>query len=116
LKEHPDKGGDAEKFKDITHAYETLYDKNKREIYDQYGEDGLKEGGGMPQGGDLFDLLRGGGRPGRGPQGPQKGKSVQHTIKVTLEEIYNGKTSKIAVNRDRITAKKAGAEPTSEKF
>jgi DnaJ family protein A protein 2 len=34
--------------------------------------------------------------------GPKKGKSVQHPIKVTLEELYNGKTSKIAVNRDRI--------------
>lgn len=43
----------------------------------------------------------GGGRGGR-PKGPQKGKSVQHAVKVTLEEIYNGKTTKIAVNRDRI--------------
>lgn len=34
LKEHPDKGGDPEKFKDVTNAYETLFDKNKREIYD----------------------------------------------------------------------------------
>lgn len=34
--------------------------------------------------------------------GPKKGKPVQHSIKVTLEEIYKGKTSKIAVNRDRI--------------
>jgi len=45
----------------------------------------------------------GGGMGGRGgPRGPQKGKSVQHSIKVTLEEIYKGKTTKIAVNRDRI--------------
>lgn len=35
-------------------------------------------------------------------QGPKKGKSVEHAIKVTLEEIYKGKTTKIAVNRDRI--------------
>jgi DnaJ family protein A protein 2 len=53
LKEHPDKGGDAEKFKLITNAYEVLSDKDKRELYDQYGEDGLKEGGGM-RGGDIF--------------------------------------------------------------
>jgi DnaJ family protein A protein 2 len=39
---------------------------------------------------------------GRGQPGPKKGKSVQHAIKVTLEEIYKGKTTKIAVNRDRI--------------
>jgi DnaJ family protein A protein 2 len=108
LKDHPDKGGDPEKFKEITNAYETLSDKEKREVYDQYGEDGLQQGG-MPQGGDLFDLLRGGGgRGGAGPRGPKKGKSVQHAIKVTLEEIFNGKTSKIAINRDRICPKCEG--------
>ena len=37
-----------------------------------------------------------------GKRGPQKGKSVQHAIKVTLEEIFKGKKTKIAVNRDRI--------------
>ena len=41
-------------------------------------------------------------------RGPQKGKSVQHSIKVNLEEIYNGKTSKIAINRDRICSKCEG--------
>ena len=40
----------------------------------------------------------GGGRE----RGPQKGKSVSHAIKLTLEEVYKGKTTKIAVNRDRI--------------
>merc|ERR1712224_710406 len=35
LKEHPDKGGDPEKFKEITNAYEVLMDKDKREIYDE---------------------------------------------------------------------------------
>lgn len=43
----------------------------------------------------------GGGMRGE-DRGPKKGKSVQHSIKVTLEEIYKGKTTKIAVNRDRI--------------
>lgn len=51
--------------------------------------------------GDIFSQMFGGGGGGRS-RGPQKGKSVQHAIKVTLEEIYKGKTSKIAVNRDRI--------------
>ena len=45
----------------------------------------------------------GGGMRGE-DRGPKKGKSVQHSIKVTLEEIYKGKTTKIAVNRDRICA------------
>lgn len=47
----------------------------------------------------------GGGRD----RGPKKGKSVKHEIKVTLAEIFKGKTSKIAVNRDRICSKCNGA-------
>mmetsp|Transcript_16341 Transcript_16341/g.27641 ORF Transcript_16341/g.27641 Transcript_16341/m.27641 type:complete len:365 (+) Transcript_16341:39-1133(+) len=107
LKHHPDKGGDPEKFKEITTAYETLCDKDKRELYDQYGEEGLKNGGGMRGGGDIFSQMFGFGGRER-DQGPKKGKSVQHAIKVTLEEIYNGKQSKIAVNRDRICGKCEG--------
>jgi DnaJ family protein A protein 2 len=77
LKNHPDKGGDPEKFKEITNAYEVLSDKDKRELYDQYGEEGVKQGGGgggMP-GGDIFSQMFGGGMGGR-QQGPKKGKSV----------------------------------------
>lgn len=44
LKEHPDKGGDPEKFKDITVAYEVLGDPEKRKMYDKYGEAGLRDG------------------------------------------------------------------------
>ncbi|XP_041957963.1 dnaJ homolog subfamily B member 5 isoform X1 [Alosa sapidissima] len=49
LKFHPDKNKDPnaeEKFKEIAEAYEVLSDPKKRVIYDQYGEDGLKAGGG----------------------------------------------------------------------
>ena len=51
LKFHPDKNNapDAEdKFKEISEAYEVLSDQNKREIFDRYGEEGLK---GQPNGG-----------------------------------------------------------------
>ncbi|XP_071508166.1 dnaJ homolog subfamily B member 5-like [Diadema antillarum] len=53
LKYHPDKNkskGAEEKFKEIAEAYEVLSDKKKRDIYDKYGEEGLKGGDGMPQG------------------------------------------------------------------
>ena len=41
MKHHPDKGGDADTFKEITKAYETLSDPEKRQTYDEYGEEGL---------------------------------------------------------------------------
>ncbi|CAA2956983.1 dnaJ homolog [Olea europaea subsp. europaea] len=64
IKNHPDKGGDPEKFKELAHAYEVLSDPEKREIYDQYGEDALKEGmgggGGMHDPFDIFSSFFGG--------------------------------------------------------
>ncbi|KAJ2125434.1 Molecular chaperone (DnaJ super) [Coemansia sp. RSA 720] len=65
LKWHPDRNKDNteaadKKFKDISEAYEALSDKDKRHIYDQYGEEGLK--GGAPPGGGF----PGGGFPGGG--------------------------------------------------
>lgn len=47
VKYHPDKNSSedaAEMFKKISHANEILSDPKKREIYDQYGEDGLQAG------------------------------------------------------------------------
>merc|ERR1712110_618481 len=106
LKNHPDRGGDKEKFQELNAAYEVLSDKEKRDIYDKHGEEGLKDGGAHAGGmddilGQMFGM--GGGR--RQQAGPKKGKPVMHPMKLTLEEIYNGKQTKIAVNRERICTK-----------
>lgn len=46
LRMHPDKGGDEEKFKELSKAYDTLSDKKKRELYDQFGEEAVEGGTG----------------------------------------------------------------------
>lgn len=84
-------------------AHEVLTDKEKRDIYDKYGEEGLKEGGAHASGmDDILGSFFGMGGRGRRDEGPKQAKPIQHPIKLTLEEIYSGKTTKIAVNRDRI--------------
>jgi len=54
LKWHPDRNAGSEaaskKFKEISEAFEVLSDKNKRAVYDQFGEEGLKGGGGPSPG------------------------------------------------------------------
>ena len=49
LKYHPDRNQNdkenaEQKFKEVAEAYSVLSDKNKKHIYDSYGEDGLKSG------------------------------------------------------------------------
>jgi DnaJ family protein A protein 2 len=112
LRLHPDKGGDPELFKEVTHAYEVLSDPQKRSIYDSRGEAGLSESGGMggmdPQ--DLFSQLFGGGGffgggGGSRNQGPRKSKDLVHRVHVSLEDLYKGKTTKLALTRNVICPK-----------
>ncbi|EFJ24912.1 hypothetical protein SELMODRAFT_267228 [Selaginella moellendorffii] len=103
IKNHPDKGGDPEQFKEISQAYEVLSDPEKKEIYDQYGEEGLKEGMGGPSAGspfDIFESLFSGGGGSRGGSRKRRGEDVVHTLKVSLEDLYNGTSKKLTLSRN----------------
>lgn len=101
VKHHPDKGGDEKQFKEISAAYEILSDKEAREKYDKYGLEGVADENVSGHGfNDLFSMFFGGqGGGGRRGGGRRKGPSVNHPLKVSLEDLYNGKTVKLAVNR-----------------
>jgi DnaJ family protein A protein 1 len=74
-------------------CYEVLANPEKRKIYDQGGEQAIKEGGAGGGGGgfhspmDIFDMFFGGDPFGRGRarQGPRRTKNLVHQLSVSLE-------------------------------
>lgn len=120
IKYHPDKNPNnkesEEKFKEAAEAYEVLSNPEKKNRYDQYGHDGMRNGGqGFGGGGmnmeDIFsqfgDIFGGafGGAFGGGGGGGQRRRRVNHgtnlrvKVRLTLEEIATGVEKKIKVNK-----------------
>ncbi|XWS68886.1 hypothetical protein CRYUN_Cryun04dG0132200 [Craigia yunnanensis] len=124
---HPDKNPinkkEAEaKFKQISEAYDVLSHPQKRQIYDLYGEEGLKSAelsspsgfGGSGSGAyrfnprnadDIFAEFFGGsekrfyGDGGVGSQGNKKAAPVESKLVCSLEELYKGGKRKMRISR-----------------
>ena len=91
---HPDKGGDAEKFKTIGQAYEVLSDPDRRARYDQFGNDDPVQQH-QTQGPDISEIFQHMFSGMGGPQ--QRSTDRQHTIDLTLEQVYTGTDKSIKV-------------------
>lgn len=115
---HPDVNeGDkeaAERFKEITEAYEVLGDPDKRKRYDLFGEEGetlsfLQRGfGGMRDPfGDIFNLFFGGERS-RAAHAPRRGSDLLAVEEISLADAYRGVTRTVEVPRHETCAECGG--------
>jgi len=119
LKHHPDKGGDVDVFHKIGEAHEILSDPGKRKQYDLSlkgipgGLGGLSHGfgsggirfstgpmgpmGNMGNMGPMGDILSS--IFGQASEKPTKTPDIKHTMNLSLDDMYKGKTCKIAISR-----------------
>jgi molecular chaperone DnaJ len=125
MKYHPDRNpGDKEaeaKFKECAEAYEVLADAEKKRVYDQFGHDGLRRGGGPathdfsrmdPT--DIFsmfnDIFEGmgnqGGRGGR--RGPVRGYDLETEVEITLDDVSKGCERDVEFTRLEVCKKCTG--------
>lgn len=129
MKYHPDRNpGDAEAeaaFKECAEAYEVLSDNQKRQIYDQYGHEGLRGRGAAAHDftrmntEDIFsmfnDIFGGGGGRGRGGRRVARGYDLETEVTIDMMDVLNGTTKDVEFTRLDVcdTCSGSGAKPGS---
>ena len=95
---HPDKGGDENTFKELSEAYDTLSDTEKRTKYDMGGQDPFS-GFGRQRGPSMDDIVNNFfNQRTRRPQ-RRKGRSLKISLTVTLDDVYFGKNKVMSYKR-----------------
>ncbi len=120
---HPDVNKDdpnaADKFKEVSEAYEVLSSSDKRARYDQFGHEDPMGGGAGFNGasgfgdfggfGDIFDMFFG----GHQQRGPQRGQDLEYELEVDFEDAAFGVEEEIQIPRTETctTCGGSGAKP-----
>lgn len=132
MKYHPDRNpGDAEaeaSFKECAEAYEVLSDPQKRQIYDQFGHEGLRGRGAAAHDftrmntEDIFSMFNdifggGGGARTRGGRRVARGYDLETEVTIELSEVLSGTERDVEFTRLDVcnnctgTGAKPGSKP-----
>jgi curved DNA-binding protein len=92
MKNHPDRGGDTNKFQEISQAYDTLSDSQKRAQYDAQ-KNGFNPfhqnmGGGFQDVGEMFSFAFGPGFAGFNQR--RKNRDLSIRVKITFKQSFTG--------------------------
>lgn len=112
LQYHPDRNPNdpeaEERFKEASEAYEVLRDPEKRQIYDQFGHEGLQGTGFSGFGGfedifssfgDIFDEFFGFGGGGRSANRARRGADLRYDLTIGFLEAAFGMETEIDVKK-----------------
>jgi molecular chaperone DnaJ len=120
---HPDRNnndGSADRFKEVSEAYEVLSDREKRANYDRFGHEGGEGIFGRGFGGvdfdfggfgDIFDAFFGGTTSSR--QASRRGADLEYRMTISFEEAALGCEKEIVLTRTEAchTCQGSGARP-----
>ena len=111
---HPDRGGDENKFKELSLAYNTLFNEKSKKLYDKYGEASLKQDFVDPENRPDIGSLFGFGNRQQNTE-MKKSQPIVKQIDISLEDVCNG-LQKIIPVRKQIIVDSNGIQITNNDY